>query len=71
MLILTSLRNKSTSLVEPSLFSIVIFQSGCLTLGEIMYPGLVRLVGASVIVSSVLADVGDHEFQDLGCVLAE
>jgi hypothetical protein len=69
-LILISLRNKSTSLVELSLFSIVIFQSDCSTLGEITYPGLVRLVGASVIASSVLADVGESG-AGAGFVLAD
>jgi hypothetical protein len=70
MLILISLRNKSTSLIEPSLFSIVIFQSDCSTLGEIMYPGLVRLVDASVMASSVLVDVGESG-AGVGFVLAD
>ena len=70
MLILISLRNKSTSLVEPSLFSIVIFQSDCSTLGEIIYPGLVKVVGVSVIAPSVLADVGESG-AGVGVVLAD
>jgi len=70
MLILISLRNKSTSLVEPSLFSMVIFQSDCSTLGEIMYPGLVKVVGVGVIAPSVLADVGESG-AGVGFVLAD
>lgn len=64
MLILISPCRMSTSLVEPSRFWIVIFQSGAENLGELVSLGV---VGASVVTSSTQADVGEvSSFSEVG-----
>lgn len=56
ILILISFLNRLTSLVEPSRFSIVIFQSDVRNLGELISP---EIVGASIVRESIGVDFAE------------